>query len=165
MVECSELRAFVDGREICHFKAFTQTFKQTNIQLYGQRKLEYWLDEYLKFTGKTSDQLKCSRSALAEAYVDKRAAGKKGSTNKYRYRSTSAGEKSNAPWNGLVDFWRCGRFRCLHLCSLASCSPSTYSGFEIWVLRFRDLGVPFSSFGCFVLRSSFSSASFSKLPR
>ena len=33
--------------------------------------------------------------------------------------------------------------------------------------RFRDLGVfvfEFSSFGCFVLRSSFSSASFSKLP-
>ena len=36
--------------------------------------------------------------------------------------------------------------------------------FEIWVLRFRDLGASFSSFGCFVLRSSFSSASFSKLP-
>ena len=32
------------------------------------------------------------------------------------------------------------------------------------VLRFRDLGASFSSFGCFVLRSSFSSASFSKLP-
>ena len=31
-------------------------------------------------------------------------------------------------------------------------------------LRFRDLGASFSSFGCFVLRSSFSSASFSKLP-
>ena len=28
--------------------------------------------------------------------------------------------------------------------------------FEIWVLRFRDLGASFSSFGCFVLRSSFS---------
>ena len=36
--------------------------------------------------------------------------------------------------------------------------------FEFWVLRFRDLGASFSSFGCFVLRSSFSSASFSKLP-
>ena len=36
--------------------------------------------------------------------------------------------------------------------------------FEIWVLRFRVLGASFSSFGCFVLRSSFSSASFSKLP-
>ena len=69
---------------------------------------------------------------------------------------------------------------------LKSCSPSTYSGFEIWELRFRDLGASFSSFGwfvfefwvlrfrvlgasfsslgCFVLRSSFSSASFSKLP-
>ena len=33
---------------------------------------------------------------------------------------------------------------------LKSCSPSTYSGFEIWVLRFRDLGASFSSFGCFV---------------
>ena len=32
------------------------------------------------------------------------------------------------------------------------------------VLRFRDLGASFSRFGCFVLRSSFSSASFSKLP-
>ena len=50
--------------------------------------------------------------------------------------------------------------------------------FEIWVLRFRDLGASFrdlsasfrdlsasfSRFGCFVLRSSLSSASFSKLP-
>ena len=36
--------------------------------------------------------------------------------------------------------------------------------FEIWVLRFRVLGASFSSFGCFVLQSSFSSASFSKLP-
>ena len=46
---------------------------------------------------------------------------------------------------------------------------------EIWVLRFRVLGASFSRFGCppkkypsappgFVLRSSFSSASFSKLP-
>ena len=32
------------------------------------------------------------------------------------------------------------------------------------MLCFRDLGASFSSFGCFVLRSSFSSASFSKLP-
>ena len=37
--------------------------------------------------------------------------------------------------------------------------------FEFWVLRFRDLSASFSSFGCFVLRSSFSSASFSKLPQ
>ena len=36
--------------------------------------------------------------------------------------------------------------------------------FDFWVLRFRDLGALFSSFGCFVLRSSFSSASFSQLP-
>ena len=39
-----------------------------------------------------------------------------------------------------------------------------YFVFEFWVLRFRDLGASFSRFGCFVLRSSFSSASFSKLP-
>ena len=84
------------------------------------------------------------------------------------------------------------RIRCLHLvwlasCKTYSCSPSTYSGFEIWVLRFRvlgasfsslgcfifefwvlhfrDLGASFSRFGCFVLRSSFSSGSFSKLPQ
>ena len=37
--------------------------------------------------------------------------------------------------------------------------------FRSRVLRFRDLGASFSSFGCFVLRSSFSSASFSKLPQ
>ena len=42
------------------------------------------LEEHLKFIGKTSDRRKCSRSALAEANVDKRVAGKKGSTNKYR---------------------------------------------------------------------------------
>ena len=34
--------------------------------------------------------------------------------------------------------------------------------FEIWVLRFRDLGASFSRFGCFVFRSSLSSASFSE---
>ena len=39
-----------------------------------------------------------------------------------------------------------------------------YSGFKIWVLRFRVLGASFLRFGCFVLRSSFSIASFSKLP-
>ena len=38
------------------------------------------------------------------------------------------------------------------------------TGFAFCVLRFRDLGASFSSFACFVLRSSFSSASFSKLP-
>ena len=36
--------------------------------------------------------------------------------------------------------------------------------FEFWVLRFRFLDARFSRFGCFVLPSSFSSASFSKLP-
>ena len=42
---------------------------------------------------------------------------------------------------------------------------------SFWVLRFRNrvlcfrvLGASFSRFGCFMLRSSFSSASFSKLP-
>ena len=54
------------------------------------------LEEHLKFIGKTSDRRKCSRSALAEANVDKRLAGKKGSTNKYRYCPISAGEKSTA---------------------------------------------------------------------
>ena len=133
--------------------------------------MEYQLDEHLKFTGKTSDQRKCSRSALAEAYVDKRAAGKKASTNKYRYRPTSAGEKSNAPCDGLVDLWRCGRIHCLHLHGLAwvmqdlkllsfnvqwfrdlGASFSSFGCFvfEIWVLRFRVLGASFSSFGCFV---------------
>ena len=38
------------------------------------------------------------------------------------------------------------------------------SGYEIWVLCFRVLGASFSRFGCFVLRFSFTSASFSKLP-
>ena len=33
-------------------------------------------------------------------------------------------------------------------CKIYSCSPSTYSGFEIWVLRFRVLGALFSSLGC-----------------
>ena len=46
----------------------------------------------------------------------------------------------------------------------ASFSRFGCSVFEFWVLRFRDLGASFSRFGCFMLRSSFSSASFSKLP-
>ena len=62
------------------------------------------LNEHLKFigkNGKNSDGSKCSRSALAEADIDKKVAGKKGSTNKYRYRPTSAGDKSTAsPDNG-----------------------------------------------------------------
>ena len=37
--------------------------------------------------------------------------------------------------------------------------------FEIWVLCFRVQGASFLKFGCFVLRSSFSSGSFSKLPQ
>ena len=54
------------------------------------------LDEHLKFIGKTSDRRKYSRSTLAEANVDKRVAGKKGSTNKYRYCPIFAGDKSTA---------------------------------------------------------------------
>ena len=38
------------------------------------------------------------------------------------------------------------------------------TGFAFCVIGFRDLGASFSSFACFVLRSSFSSTSFSKLP-
>ena len=51
-----------------------------------------------------------------------------------------------------------------------SCSPSTHSGFEIWVLHFRVLGASFSSLGCsvsefWVLNSlSRFGSSFSKLP-
>ena len=52
------------------------------------------------------------------------------------------------------------RFRVLG----ASFSRFRVLRFRSRVLRFRDLGASFSSFGCFVLRSSFSSASFSKLP-
>ena len=51
---------------------------------------------------------------------------------------------------------------------LKSCSPSTYSGFESWVFRFRGLGDSFSSLGCsvfeiWVLRFRDLSASFSSL--
>ena len=112
----------------------------------------------MKFTGKTSDRRKCSRSAITEAYVDKRVAGKKGSTNKYQYHPTSAGEKSNAPWDGLVDLWRCRCIHCLHLVWLASCKTFKLLSFNAqW---FRDLGVSFSSFGCFLLWSSFSKLPF-----
>ena len=52
------------------------------------------------------------------------------------------------------------RFRVLGaLFSSLGCSV-----FEFWVLRFQNLGALFSRFGCFVVQSSFSSASFSKLP-
>ena len=79
------------------------------------------------------------------------------------------------------------------LTTLSMVSTTRVKSFEFWVFRFRDLGVfvfefwvlrfrfrvlrfrdlglrfrilgaSFSRFGCFVLRSSFSSASFSKLP-
>ena len=51
---------------------------------------------------------------------------------------------------------------------LKSCSPSTYSGFEIWVLLFGGLGASFSSLGCSVfefwaLRFRDLGASFSSL--
>ena len=78
----------------------------------------------------------------------------------------------------FVDLWRCGRIRYLHLIQVLRFRVlgSSFSRFgcfvfdlgcfvfEFWVLRFRVLGASFSRFGCFVLRSSFSSASFSKLP-
>ena len=49
--------------------------------------------------------------------------------------------------------------------SILGASFSRFGGlrFRSRVLRFRVLGASFSRFGCFVLRSSFSSASFSKL--
>ena len=59
----------------------------------------------------------------------------------------------------VSSFWVL-RFRFLG----ASFSRFGCSVFDFWVLRFRVLGASFSRFGCFVLRSSFSSASFSKLP-
>ena len=66
----------------------------------------------------------------------------------------------------VFEFWVL-RFRDLG----ASFSSFGCFVFEFWVLRFRSrvlrfrvLGASFSRFGCFVLRSSFSSASFSKLP-
>ena len=58
---------------------------------------------------------KCSYRGLR-----RQKGGRKEGLN-YRYRPTSAGEKSNAPWDGLVDLWRCGRIHCLHLVWLASC--------------------------------------------
>ena len=124
--------------------------------------MECRLDENLKFTGKTSDQCKCSRSALTEAYIEKRVAGKMGSTNNYQYCPTSAGKKSNAPCNGLVDLCRCGRFTAstwfglrharLKVVVLQHTVVSRFGCFifEFWVLRFRVLGAPFSSFGCFI---------------
>ena len=62
-------------------------------------------------------------------------------------------------WCSVFEFWVL-RFRFL------GASLSIFGCFvvEIWVLRCRDLGASFSRVGCFVLRSSFSSASFSKLP-
>ena len=124
VAECSDLRTFVDGRENYYpwpFQAFYANIQTNKHSIVRAEKVGMPLDQHLKFTGKTSDQPKCSRSALTDAYVDKRVAGKKDSTNTYQYRPTSAGEKSNAPWDGLVDLWRCGRIHCLHLVWLASC--------------------------------------------
>ena len=124
--------------------------------------MECRLDEHLKFTGKTSNQRKYSRSALTDAYVDERVARKKGSTNKYQYRPTSAGEG----WiGGPLEV----RTHPLPPPSLA-CVMQDLKLLSFNVQWFRDLGASFSSFGCFVfeiwvLRSSFSSASFSKLPK
>ena len=59
----------------------------------------------------------------------------------------------------VFEFWVL-RFRVL------GASFSRFRGlrFRSRVPRFRDLGASFSRFRCVVLRSSFSSASFSKLP-
>ena len=96
--------------------------------------------------------------------TDKRVAGKKRSTNKYRYRPTSAGEKSNAPWDGLVDLWRCGRtiastwFGLRHarlkvvVLQRTVVSSLLCSIFEFWVLYFRDLGASYFGPRCRVLR-------------
>ena len=113
--------------------------------------MECQLDEHLKFTGKTSDQRKCSRSSLTEAYVEKRVSGKKGSTTKYHYRPASAGEKSNVPWDGLVDLWRCGCIHCLHLVWLPSCK--TFKSLSLNVQWFRVLGALFSSLGCSIFET------------
>ena len=88
-------------REVLSLAILSLLRKHSNKQT--ERKWECRLDEHLKFTGKSSDQRKCSRRALTEAYVEKRVAGKMGSIKTYQYRPTSAGEKSNALWDGLVD--------------------------------------------------------------
>ena len=85
-----------------------------------------------------------------------------GSTNKYQYLPTSEGKK----WDGLVDLWTCGCFIASTWFGLrdARLKVVVLQRTVVWVLRLRVLGAPFSRFGCFVLWSSFSSASFSKLP-
>ena len=77
-----------------------------------------------------------------------------------RARSARRGEEKNKAPVIVLDFC------CIYI-GLVFIKDS-----EIWVLRFRDrvlrfrdLGSSFSRFGVFVLRSSFSSASFSKLPK
>ena len=162
------------SRELLFLTILSLLRKHSNKQT--ERKWECRLDEHLTFTGKTSDQRNCSRSALTEAYVEKGVAGKMGSTNKYQYHPTSAGEKSNALWDGLVDLWKCGRFIAstwlglrharlkVVVLQLTVASRFGCFVFEFWVLRFRVLGPPFSSFGRFVFEIWVLCASFSKLP-
>ena len=52
-----------------------------------------------------------------------------------------------------MDLWRCRCIHCLHLVWLASCKTFKLLSFNVqW---FRDLGVSFSSFGCFLLGPRF----------
>ena len=119
----------------------------------------------MKFTGKTSDQRKCSRSALAEAYVDKRVAGK----IPLQARNQMLRE---------MDWWTLGGVDVSIASTCLACVMqdlkflsfnlqwfrelgALFSSFgcfvfESWVLRLRVLGASFSRFGRFVLRSSFS---------
>ena len=114
--------------------------------------MECRLDEHLKFIGKTSDQCKCLRSALAEAYVDKRVAGKKGST---KYADTALPLQARNQMLREMDWWTfeganpsvASTWFGLRYARLKGCSPSTYIGLEIWVPRIRDLGA-----SCFGLR-------------
>ena len=114
------------------------------------------LDEHLKFTGKTSYQHKCLRSALTEAYVDKRVAGKKGSTN--NINTALPLQARNQMLHGM-DWWTFGgvdasiastwfglRHARLKVVVLQRTVVSSLSCsiFEFWVLRFRDLGASFS---------------------
>ena len=80
----------------------------------------------------------------------------------------SCREKEESLWAKLR-CWGVGNFHCMQM-SLVMVMRFISGEFWVlrfrsWMLRFRVLGASFSSFGCFVLRSSFSSASFSKLPK
>ena len=121
--------------------------------------MECRLDEHLEFTGKTSDQRKFSRSALAEAYVDKRVAGLGNiSIPPYLCRREI---KCSVGWIGgplkvrthpLPPPSLACVIQDLKVVVLQRTVVSRFECFvfEVWVLRFRVLGAPFSRFGCFV---------------